>query len=140
MNRCTYYFVSFYNISTRFSHIYMKNGEFDSSGNDYLPLHCWLPHAVKVTWYICLAIKTNISVAPNLLLYIKFSIKADISMHLQKTAIFYKIRRALWYAEHGFHHSIHILNALLNYKLHRHQHRITNVLYICTCKMMYQMK
>ena len=49
MKICTDYFVSFYNILTRFSHIYMKNGEFVSSGNDYLLLHCLLPRAVKVT-------------------------------------------------------------------------------------------
>ena len=91
MKRCTDYFVSFNNISTSFSHFYMKNGEFVSSGNDYLPLlsvHCLLPCAVKVTWYICLAIKTNVSVAPNLFLYIQVLIKADMPMHLQKTAIF----------------------------------------------------
>ena len=40
MNRCTDYFESFYYISTRCSHIYMKNSAFVSSGNDYLPLHC----------------------------------------------------------------------------------------------------
>ena len=69
----------------------MKNGEFVSIGNDHLHLHCLLPCAVKVTCYICLAIKMNISVALNLFLYMKALITTDISMHLQV----YKIRRAL---------------------------------------------
>ena len=62
-------------------HFYMKNGPFVSTGNDHL--HCLLPCAVKVTCYICLAIKMNISVALNLFLYMKALITTDISMHLQ---------------------------------------------------------
>jgi len=102
MKRCTDYFVSFNNISTSFSHFHMKNGEFVSSGNNYLPLHCLLLFATSKSRdiFAWLSKEHNYWLRRIYSLTWRFQL-TQVYLCICNKLQFYKTHRALWYAEHS---------------------------------------